>query len=157
MGRAGRSRKLPFNSSLCCNIGYGLQIDLNSRARGDELGHTDHQIWLTVMQDVVVFAGVNSDEDLNEVALWKPVIARLVNGSEGLTKIPSEVLISQPTALAATRAASIPPLQDPLGLPSLHESTSAPSTDQILGNASAARQEGPPEAVDIKANGPVPQ
>lgn len=53
---------------------------------------------------MVVFGGVNSDEDLNDVALWKPVLSER---KLSLPRNESEVLIHRPQGLRSTGAETI--------------------------------------------------
>lgn len=53
---------------------------------------------------MVVFGGVNSDEDLNDVALWKPVLGER---KLSLPRNASEVLIQRPEGIPSTGAETI--------------------------------------------------
>ena len=152
----------------------GVQADRREPGQSKE-----SEFQVLCLQDVVIFAGVNSDEDLNEVAVWKPAKGQPAEEKMGLPKTASEVLISQPTALAASRAASFLPnsqtdilLTSPATDFSQMDTTSAaapqdpqemPLADSTAGGTLRAHPassfDKPPstQALDIRTNGAFPK
>lgn len=87
------------------------------------------------LQALVIFGGVNSDEDLHDVAVWRPHSSQ---ASSTLIRTESEILIQKPEGLPMTLAETIDPSVFtgssggqvlPLEPPT---ATSHPSTAQII-------------------------